>query len=129
MSKDKVATGLKIGVVLVALAIIHALGKVLSNIFLVSDVFTVVGALATYKYLTDSKIRFEVSESVADTIDLNSAAEFLVEKVGVLSREVVNSEGSEEDPVSESDTTENDSENKPDLETFLLDYTETDTSN
>jgi len=80
MLENKVASGLKISSALLALAIVHGLGNFLGNIFLLSDIFTVVGAIGTYRFLTDSFVREEVSEAVSDAIDLDQAAAYLVDK-------------------------------------------------
>lgn len=80
MLENKVATGLKISAALIALAIVHGLGNFLGNIFLLSDIFTVVGAIGFYRFLTDSYIRDEVAETLSDAIDLDETASFLVAK-------------------------------------------------
>lgn len=80
MLENKVATGLKISAALIAIAVVHGLGNFLGNIFLLSDIFTVVGAIGFYRFLTDSYVRDEVSETLSDAIDLDETASFLVAK-------------------------------------------------
>jgi len=78
MLENKVATGLKVTAVLASLVVIHGVGSFLGNLFLVSDIFTVLGAITVYRFLTDGFVREEALESISDAIDLDETASYLV---------------------------------------------------
>ena len=78
MLENRVATGLKVSAVLLALAIVHVLSNILGNLFILSDIFTVLGAVSVYRFLTDGFVRDEALDAFSDAIDLDETAAYLV---------------------------------------------------
>lgn len=66
MLQEKISGGFRIAVILFAVSIIHFLGSILSNFWVLSDLLLVMGAFQAVNLLRDEDARENVSEAIEE---------------------------------------------------------------